>query len=40
MLEHNVKIFRRKDIQTYLEYIDLKYGKNYFRQFKNKGKIA
>lgn len=35
MIKHNIIIFRKKDIQQYLEYIETKYGKNYLSQFKN-----
>ena len=35
MLNNNVKILTSKDYQKYLDYIDIKYGKLYLKQFKN-----
>lgn len=32
----NVKILLKNDILFYLNYIKLKYGQNYLKQFKNK----
>lgn len=34
MIDNNVKILREKDIIPILDYIEIKYGKNYLKQFK------
>lgn len=36
MLKHNVKIFKKKDIKKYLDYVKMKYGKNFLKKFRNK----
>ena len=32
----NVKIFKKKDIKKYLDYVKMKYGKNFLKKFRNK----
>ena len=36
MMTINVKIFKKKDIKKYLDYVKMKYGKNFLKKFRNK----
>lgn len=39
MLNNNVKILRKNDYQTYIDYVNDKYGKKFLRSLKNSTKV-
>lgn len=40
MLDNNVKILKKKDCKKYLDYVNLKYGKDYLKKFRQERKVV